>query len=607
MRELGAFRVRDFEGFAPQSSDVGHARLGGIVNDSRQSSGGSVGHADCSSRGVLVRPASLMVGFVTLLACQGDIGAPAFRASGGGGGHNGVFTEDTPVPMTRTARLSHEQWENSVQDLLRLDAPSGLSSTFRNDPAQAGFLFGNNTETLEVDQALWGTYQRAAQQIAAQVAGDPAQIARLSTGAGATDEERARTLVTELGQRAHRRPLTEDEIDQYMAVWTVGSTETLGEPPFEAGVQLVIEAMLQSPFFLYRVEQSTREDDDVIPLDAWEVASRLSYLIWNTMPDDELFAAAADESLLEDGVVAEQVDRLLEDGRATDVVARFHEILFEADKAEGIAPSPAFFPDVSPQLGEWAVEEQDLFVRDLFERGLGVRELYTSTDTFVNAGLAEIYGVPGISGDELVPASLDPTQRAGILSHVAFLGGNSTSVNPDPIHRGVFVARTVSCIHIAAPPANVPPLPPLDGSMTNRQAVEAHTQQEGSVCANCHSTIINRFGFNFESYDAIGAWRTEDAGQAVDTATEPLIDGRNTPIANAVELANALAESRDVHDCYVKHWVEFAYGRPSADEDEPLVGRLGEQSATAGLSMRELFAGLATSRAFLTRSTEELP
>jgi len=559
---------------------------------------------------VLVRPRSSLALAVLLVgaACQGNIGAPAFRASGGGsGGRPGVYTEDTPVAATRTARLSHEQWENSVQDLLHLDARSGLSASFRADPAQAGFLFGNNAETLEVDQVLWGTYQRAAQDLAAQVTSDPARLARLSSGAGGTDEERARTLVRELGRRAHRRPLSDADVEQYMAVWTVGSTSFPGVPAYEAGARLVIEAMLQSPFFLYRIEQSTSEDDGVIPLDAWEIATRLSYLIWNTMPDDELLAVAEDGTLAQDGVVTAQVERLLEDGRATDVVARFHEILFEADHFEGIAPSAAFFPDVSPELGSFATAEQDLFVRSLYDQGAGVRELLTSPETFVNAELAGIYGLSGDYGDELVPATLDPARRAGILTHVGFLARNATSVNPDPIHRGVFVARRVACIQIAAPPANVPPLPALDGTMTTRQAVEAHTEQEGSICANCHKAIINRFGFTFENYDAIGAYRTEDAGQPVDATGAPPIDGVNVPVQNAVELAERLAESADVHDCYVKHWVEFAYGRPSAEEDEPLVTRLGEASLAEGLSMRDLFVALATSRAFLNRSTEELP
>lgn len=554
--------------------------------------------------------ASTTLGLLVLgaLGCEGTIGDPAFRASGdGSGGRPGLYTEDTPVPATRTARLSHEQWESTVQDLLHLAAPSGLSGTFRADPAQAGFLFGNNAETLEVDQTLWGTYQRAAQELAAQATSDPALLGRLSSGAGATDEERARTLITELGRRAHRRPLSADDVEQYMAVWTVGSTSFPGVPAYEAGVRLVLEAMLQSPYFLYRIEQSTDEDDGVVPLDGWEIVSRLSYLIWNTMPDEELFRAAEDGTIRDEAVLTGQVERMLADGRATDVVARFHEILFEADDFPGIAPAPAFFPDVAPELGAYAVAEQDLFVRDLYERGAGVRELLTSNETFVNAELARIYGLSGDYGDALEPVTLDPAQRAGILTHVGFLASNATSVNPDPIHRGVFVARRIACIQIAAPPANVPPLPAIDETMTTRQAVEAHTEQEGSICANCHKAIINRFGFTFENYDAIGAYRTEDAGQVVDASGAPPLDGRNVAVHDAVELAGHLGGSRDVHDCYVKHWVEFAYGRPSAEQDEPLVTRLGEQSATEGLSMRELLVGLATSRAFLNRSTEELP
>jgi hypothetical protein len=549
-----------------------------------------------------------VVAVLASAACQGAIGGPTFMP-GDGTERPGVFTVDTPVPSTRTARLSHVQWENTVVDLLHLDGPTGLSASFRADPAQAGFLFGNNAETLEVDQALWGTYQRAAAELAERVTSDPASLARLAPAAGATDEERARALVTELGGRAHRRPLGEDDVDDYMDVWTAGSTAFDGVPPFEAGVRLVIEAMLQSPYFLYRIEASTTADErgGVIPLDGYEIAARLSYLLWNSMPDEVLFAAAEDGSLRGEDEAAAQVERMLADARAVDIVARFHEIVFEADSFGGIAPAPAFFPDVSPRLGAFAAQEQDLFVRDLYTRGAGLRELLTSTETFVNADLARVYGLPGDHDDTFVPATLDPTQRSGILTHVGFLAKNATSVNPDPIHRGVFVAKRMACIQIAAPPADVPPLPALDGTMTTRQAVEAHTETEGSICATCHETTINRFGFTFEHYDAIGAFRTEDVGQLVDSSAEPPLDGVNVPVADAVELSARLAASRAVHDCYVQHWVEYAYGRPRADEDEPLITRLGEQSLDEGLSLRDLVVALATSRAFLNRSTEELP
>ena len=556
-------------------------------------------------RGVGALGAALLA--VVLAACEGRIGDSYGRGDGSGPGGPGRYTEDAPVPGTRTARLSHEQWDNAVVDLLRLDGPSGVSASFRADPAQSGFLFGNNAETLEVDQALWGTYQRAAENLAERVTSDAAQLALLLPVSAGTDEERARAFIVSFGQRAHRRPLADGDVDAYLALWSAGRTAYSGVPPLEAGLRLVLEAMLQSPWFLYRVETSSETDDDVIPLDDWEVASRLSFMLWNTMPDDELFAVAAQGALREAGDVAAQVDRMLADPRATDVVARFHEILFDVPDFAAIAPSPAFFPDVSHELGALVARENDLFVRDVFERGGGVRDLLTSTETFVNAELARIYGVPGDFGDEMVPVSLDPSERKGILTHLGFLARNATSVNPDPIHRGVFVARRIACIQVAAPPANVPPLPPLDGSLTTRQAVEAHTQQEGSICATCHERVINRFGFAFERYDAIGAVRTEDAGQPIDSATEPPIDGSPVPVRDGVELAERLAGSRDVHACYAQHWIEFAYGRPRADRDEPLIDRLGARSLEQGLGVRDLLVELATSRAFLNRSAEELP
>ena len=193
-----------------------------------------------------------------------------------------------------------------------------------------------------------------------------------------------------------------------------------------------------------------------------------------------------------------------------------------------------------------------------------------------------------------------------MFTQVAFLAANATSVDPDPIHRGVFIAKRVACIGISAPPAMVPPLPDPAGR-TNRQLVQDHTEQDGTVCASCHRPIINPFGFPFEGYDATGALRTEDRGQAVDTASSPLIEGQPLPVADALELADALASSDSVHECYAKHWTSYAFGRPSVTQDAPLVDRLGQESVLGGYSIRDLITGLVTSPAFLTRSTEELP
>jgi hypothetical protein len=176
-------------------------------------------------------------------------------------------------------------------------------------------------------------------------------------------------------------------------------------------------------------------------------------------------------------------------------------------------------------------------------------------------------------------------------------------VNPDPILRGVFIARRLACLSIAAPPDGVPPLPPVEGK-TNRQTVEEHTETPGSACVACHAPVINPFGFAFEHYDSTGAFRTEDNGFAVDSRAVVALGG-GTEVADALELAQVLAADESVHACYIRHWLEFAMGRPYVSEDAPLTERLGEASLADEAAIEELLVSLVVARPFRNRAVEE--
>ena len=242
----------------------------------------------------------------------------------------------------------------------------------------------------------------------------------------------------------------------------------------------------------------------------------------------------------------------------------------------------------------------------VFGGGGGLVELLTSNESVVNGPLAALYGVMGVDGDAFVPVDLDPTQRSGIFTQIGFLAANATGYDPDPIHRGVFLAQRMVCLHIAAPPDGVPPLPPLDPDQTNRERVEAHTETS-QPCQSCHSSLINPFGFAFESFDATGAWRDLDNGKPVDTATEVIVGLGATPVSGAVELAEVMATSELVHNCYVKHWTEYATGIKSTPESDPMIARLGAASLDEQQSIHDLLVALTQSPAFLSRSAEELP
>jgi hypothetical protein len=542
-------------------------------------------------------------------ADHGDGGADAGDADAGdddAAGDDGLGpVDEMPAQSTRFARLTHEQWEATVQDLLGLPEPTGLSSEFRADPYVGGFIFDNNALSLEVDQALWAGYQRAAVAVAEMVSSDAALVAALAPEAG-DDATRARAFVETFGLRAFRRPLTEAEITDHLALFDRGAELYDDTTGFAAGVRLVLEAMLQSPHFLYRVETSEEVVGDVIPLGSYEVASRLSYFLWGSMPDDALLAAAAADELRDPEGVRAQALRMLDGPRAEAVVERFHHQLLQVDRFASADPSPAFYPDAPEDLGMLATLELQAFLRyAVFDQGGSWGDLLTSTETFVNDELAKLYGLPGVFGSELVRVDLDPAERRGLFTQIGFLAANSTSANPDPIHRGVFLAKHIACHSIAAPPNDIPPVPAPDETQTNREAIEALTEIAGSECVACHKQLINPFGFPFETYDATGAFRTTDNDKPVDSTATVWLQGGPVEVDDATDVAEALAADQAVHACYAQHWLEFAMSRPHEDADAPLVERLAEASQD-DTGIKDLLVELAVSRPFLTRSAEEM-
>ncbi len=546
---------------------------------------------------------AVILSAVALSACSGSISdAPS---SGGPREVDTAPSDVRPAPSGRFSRLTHQQWENSVRDLLLLNEASGLSQAFPADARTAGFLFDNHMTSLETDQVLSAAYANAAEALAERVSTNSAQLARLLPPDAGGDRERARAFISSFGERAFRRPLSNPEIDNLLELYDAGTTLYDDQSGFVAGIRVLIEAFLQSPHFLYRIEASTERAGASIPLGDWEMGQRLSFLLTNTTPDTPLLAAARAGQLSTPDQVRAQATRLLSTPGARPAVVGFHDQLLEFEKYASIQPSPSAYPGVSDSFGASALDSSRSFIEELafVEQGT-FKDLMTSTRAFVNRDLASAYGVTGSFGTNLVGVDLPAGQRRGILNQIGFLAANATSVQPDPIHRGVFVATRVLCRTIAAPPDGVPPLPPVvDG--TNREVVEKHTESS-PVCRACHETQINPFGFPFENYDATGAYRSMDNGHPVDARTTPRLDGAELEVDNSLELADALSESPEAHECFVSHLLEYAFGRERGPLDEGLVAEL-TQASLSDTPIVDLMVRIATSAAFMTRSTEELP
>ncbi|MBA3819160.1 MAG: DUF1592 domain-containing protein [Deltaproteobacteria bacterium] len=496
----------------------------------------------------------------------------------------------------RFPRLSHAQWERTVQDLFRLPAEAGLSASFTPDP-QLG-RFDNNVARLGLTGGLWQDYQRAAEAIAERVVNDPMLLAAVVPDPAAAEPT---LVVASFGLRAFRRPLLDVELARYVALFESAGPVFPQHDAFTAGVRLTIQGMLQSPFFLYRTELSDAVAEGAMPLNGYEVAARLSYLFWNSMPDDALFAAAKAGELDDADGVRLHASRMFDDPRTRAQFRRFHYQAFSVAEYADIDKSTTVFPGWRREIGPMMQEEVLRFLDSVIISDGGVADVLTSTKAFVNADLAKIYGVPGSFGADYREVELDPTTRAGLLTRAGFLARNATLDEPDPIHRGVFINLNVLCRPIAAPP-NIPPELERTGD-TNREKVDSITGQ-GTCGEGCHHTMINPIGFAFEGYDAVGAQRTTDRGFPINTAaTYSFADGRAISYGNAVDLSQQLASSPEVHGCYTSHLLEFMLGRDLLPTDRTVRNRLTDQSLVDRLPIKELVLSVVSSNTFRVRSS----
>ncbi|GAB4197442.1 MAG: hypothetical protein OHK0013_05630 [Sandaracinaceae bacterium] len=385
---------------------------------------------------------------------------------------------EIPVPTTRFPRLTHDEYERTVVDLLHLDGPSGVVLSPPDAPSS---LFDNASAELRVSSSLASSYQRAAEMLAERVTSDPAALARILPDdlPASPADARARAFVEGFGLRAYRRPLTADEVSRYAAFFTRGTELYPGVEPFAAGVRLVLEAMLQSPHFLYRPELGTASaPDQPFALGDYELASRLAYAIWGRMPDDALLDAAGSGVLGDPEGLAAEADRLLDDPRAEAILVAYHEQLLDVSKVLLVDNRP-LYPDFDASTTPRAMaDELRLFVRDVYRDDGGVRELFVSDFTYANEELARIYDLAGVNGPDLrrvpIPAG---SPRSGVLTMSAFLAVNASSTDSDPIHRGVFVNQRILCAPLRAAPDTPPDLPAEDPTMprTLRERIDRFT------------------------------------------------------------------------------------------------------------------------------------
>ena len=445
--------------------------------------------------------------------------------------------------------------------------------------------------------------------------------------------------ILRFAERAYRRPLRDGERGRIEAFWQA----QIATEPINEAVALTVAGILQAPAFHFKLAPGAT---DATQLDRWQLAARLSYFLWDSIPDEELFRAAAAGELETAEGVERQARRLLDDPKARPAVVHFHHQWLGTEQVLLIAPArrafgPRFgisrtlknardddtkWPAIMGPIRHSMKLETELFVEEaIFDRAGTFTELMTGSHGYMSRGTAPIYGAT-TTADEgraavtrqieyvsvsigrkkpltLDPVVLDPSQRAGVLTLPSVLAIGAYAVQPGPIPRGVRILERVACMEMGDPIEGVESaLPPdaLGVESTNRERTAAATKP--SECNSCHRRI-NPAGFAFEHYDAMGAWRAEDNGQPVDASGSLRLPGAEVlTFADGVDFAHELAGSRRVRDCYALHWTRYALGS-HLDRNAPGLEPIQEHFRKND-SVRELLVNIATSDLFRTRGPE---
>jgi hypothetical protein len=514
---------------------------------------------------------------------------PGGMAGSGGAAGSGIASGDCTAPQVgpeRIHRLTPEEYTSSVRVLLGSDGLEPVLDADREPIA-----------TLDAVRKWYNAADGAVPLTAAWLS---------SYGDCAPDDAGcAVTLYEAFAERAFRRPLNDDE-----RAWLAASWSAL--PPAASlalRLETIAELILQAPQFLYLYTAGT-PSGAVNVLSGHERAQRLSYFLWDSLPDAALLSAAASGELGTSAGMRVQAERLLADERAKPVLRSFLSEWLELDGAailpslEDTPKNAEHFPDFDDVLRSSLRREVEMFMDHvMFEADGSLEALFSSTRAYVNGPLAELYGVTGpASADDWAWVDLDPTERAGMLTRAGFLAVHATQNVTSPIRRGVYMLTEVLCADLPSPPANVDNTP-VEATEGGAESVREATQQRtsGASCTGCH-TEINELGFAFEHYDAVGSWQDQEAetGSVVD-ATATLSNagaGVDGPVNGAIELSARLAQSPEVARCVSRKWFEVGLRRSPVPLDACSVRKIEAKTAESR-SIRELLLAMVESDAFL--------
>lgn len=524
-------------------------------------------------------------------------GGTAGTGTGATGGAGPVTPPFEPAPgMLR--RLTRTQFRGAIRDLLgepidvtELEADSTNSGDFA--VTSAGVV---STSRTGVDQ-----YQTVIEEAVGAVFSDETKWQALvgCTPSGTPGDTCARGYFERFGRRAWRRPLEAAEVDRLMTLAESAATE-LGSAV--DGVRWATVAVLASPNFIYRAELGAPSVGGALRFTGFEMASRLAFLIWNSLPDDALLDEAAAGTLQTVEGVRAAAERLLNSPAGREAVGNFAEEYMRLDRVLLQAKDPELYPEYTSTLKVAMVRDmRGAWESVAFDEQTSALNVFVSGATVVNSELAALYGLDatGLDPNTFRSATLPAGPRTGILGKSGFLSQFANQKYGSPTLRGKFISEAFLCTPVDPPPGNVNtdiPEPLPDRPMTRRQQLSEHSTNP--TCAGCHM-MMDPMGFPFENFDAIGRYRTLDHGLPVDASGEfPQSDGTQLPVADAVEFAQAASSSEIVARCMLRKYYSYAMGYKERDVDAAAVEALYESFRTSGFKLRDLILNVVTHEAF---------
>ncbi len=502
-------------------------------------------------------------------------------------------------------RLNRVEYRNTIRDLMGVDYPA----TEELPSDDVGYGFDNIADVLSLAPVHLEKYLAAAEKIVSEVFLDVKRRERFLSwrGDARNPREAARRILTEFARRAYRRPVSPQEVERLLQL--VDKARQDGDGPEEA-LQIAFKAVLVSPHFLFRIERDPAPDEKrplplpaeryvpgVYPISEYELATRLAYFLWSSMPDEELFQLA-DKGQLRQNLDA-QVKRMLQSPKSRALVENFAGQWLQLRNLSSIMIDPKLFPRYDAFMRESMQRETEMYFEYILREDRSILEFLDSDYTFLNERLARHYGIEGVQGLEMRLVKLPDRRRGGILTHASILTVTSNPTRTSPVKRGKFILENILGTPPPPPPPDVPELDNdknavLTGSL--RQRMEKHRENPG--CAVCH-VKMDALGFGLENFDAIGAWRTKDGSFEIDPSGT-LPDG--TTFRNPAELRQALLQQADqFRRCLAEKLLTYALGRGLEPTDNVFLREIVAQTKQSGDRFSALILAIVHSDPFQLR------